>query len=91
MEICGKTATFVSRFSGPDWGNTAWADMAELGSIGLHLAEEHALYIKMLYVLIVNLNGNGPLFTTFISSIFSLLSLFMYKSFWLVELIYNLK
>ena len=27
-----------SRFSGriwPDWGNTAWADMAGLGSIGL--------------------------------------------------------
>ena len=27
------------RFSGriwPDWGNTAWADMAGLGSIGLH-------------------------------------------------------
>ena len=29
-----------SRFSGwiwPDWGNTAWADMAGLGSIGLSI------------------------------------------------------
>ena len=28
----------ISHFSGriwPDWGNTAWADMAGLGSIGL--------------------------------------------------------
>ena len=30
MEIFGKTGRIW-----PDWGNTAWADMAGLGSIGL--------------------------------------------------------
>ena len=38
MENFGKTAVFPGRFSGriwPDWGNTAWADMAGLGSKGL--------------------------------------------------------
>ena len=34
MEICGKTAVFSERIW-PDWENTAWADMAGLGSIGL--------------------------------------------------------
>ena len=39
LEKCGN---FVKngRFSGriwPDWGNTAWADMAGLGSIGLRV------------------------------------------------------
>ena len=39
MEKCGKFRK-NGRFSGriwPDWGNTAWADMAGLGSIGLRL------------------------------------------------------
>ena len=34
MENSGKTAVFSGRIW-PDWGNTAWADMAGLGSIGL--------------------------------------------------------
>ena len=37
LEKCGKIWK-NSRFSGriwPDWGNTAWADMAGLGSKGL--------------------------------------------------------
>ena len=37
MEKCGNLWK-NGRFSGriwPDWGNTAWADMAGLGSIGL--------------------------------------------------------
>ena len=37
MEKCGKFRK-NGRFSGriwPDWGNTTWADMAGLGSIGL--------------------------------------------------------
>ena len=38
LEKCGfflkKTAFFSGRIW-PDWGNTAWADMAGLGSIGL--------------------------------------------------------
>ena len=37
LEKCGKMWK-NGRFSGriwPDWGNTAWADMAGLGSIGL--------------------------------------------------------
>ena len=37
LEKCGFFLE-NSRFSGriwPDWGNTAWADMAGLGSIGL--------------------------------------------------------
>ena len=37
LEKCGKFWK-NGRFSGriwPDWGNTAWADMAGLGSIGL--------------------------------------------------------
>ena len=37
LEKCGKFWE-NSRFSGriwPDWGNTAWADMAGLESIGL--------------------------------------------------------
>ena len=37
LEKCGKFRK-NGRFSGriwPDWGNTAWADMAGLGSIGL--------------------------------------------------------
>ena len=43
LEKCG---IFLknSRFSGriwPDWGNTAWADMAGLGSIGLNLVETY--------------------------------------------------
>ena len=39
LEKCGKLWK-NGRFSGriwPDWGNTAWADMAGLGSIGLIL------------------------------------------------------
>ena len=38
LEKCGHFWK-NSRFSGriwPDWGNTAWADMAGLGSIGLN-------------------------------------------------------
>ena len=41
LEKCGKFWK-NSRFSGriwPDWGNTTWADMAGLGSIGLSLLE----------------------------------------------------
>ena len=37
LEKCGNSGK-NGRFSGriwPDWGNTAWADMAGLGSIGL--------------------------------------------------------
>ena len=34
MEVFGKTAVFSGRIW-PDWGNTARADMAGLGSIGL--------------------------------------------------------
>ena len=34
MDFFGKTAVFSGRIW-PDWGNTAWADMAGLGSIGL--------------------------------------------------------
>ena len=37
LEKCGNFGE-NGRFSGriwPDWGNTAWADMAGLGSIGL--------------------------------------------------------
>ena len=37
LEKCGNVWE-KGRFSGriwPDWGNTAWADMAGLGSIGL--------------------------------------------------------
>ena len=37
LEKCGKFGK-NGRFSGriwPDWGNTTWADMAGLGSIGL--------------------------------------------------------
>ena len=34
METFGKNSRF-SRRIWPDWGNTAWADMAGLGSIGL--------------------------------------------------------
>ena len=34
MEISGKTAVFSGRI-GPDWGSTARADLAGLGSIGL--------------------------------------------------------
>ena len=34
MEIFGKTAVFSGRIW-PDWGNTARADMAGLGSIGI--------------------------------------------------------
>ena len=37
LEKCGKMWK-NGRFSGriwPDWGNTTWADMAGLGSIGL--------------------------------------------------------
>ena len=37
LEKCGNFLK-TSHFSGwiwPDWGNTAWADMARLGSIGL--------------------------------------------------------
>ena len=37
LEKCGNFSK-NGRFSGriwPDWGNTAWADMAGLGSIGL--------------------------------------------------------
>ena len=33
MDIFGKTVVFFGRIW-PDWGNTAWADMAGLGSIG---------------------------------------------------------
>ena len=33
MEVFGKTAIFSGRIW-PDWGNTAWADMAGLESIG---------------------------------------------------------
>ena len=33
MENSGKTAVFPW----PDWGNTAWVDMAGLGSIGLNM------------------------------------------------------
>ena len=39
LEKCGKFWK-NGRFSGriwPDWGNTAWADLAGLGSIGLKL------------------------------------------------------
>ena len=38
LEKCGNCRK-NGRFSGriwPDWGNTAWADMAGLGSIGLN-------------------------------------------------------
>ena len=40
--ILGKCGIFWNngRFSGriwPDWGNTAWADMAGLGSIGTYI------------------------------------------------------
>ena len=41
MEKCGKIWK-NGRFSGrlwPDWGNTAWAAMAGLGSIGIRYAE----------------------------------------------------
>ena len=37
LEECGnflKNSLFSGRIR-PDWGNTAWADMAGLGSIGL--------------------------------------------------------
>ena len=34
MDKCGKTAVFT-RWLRPDWGNTAPAAMAGLGSIGL--------------------------------------------------------
>ena len=40
------------RFSGriwPDWGNTAWADMAGLGSIGLRKNDTPYLRIIILY------------------------------------------
>ena len=39
LEKCGKFGK-NGRFSGriwPDWGNTTWADMAGLGSIGLRM------------------------------------------------------
>ena len=40
LEKCGnlwKNSLFSGRIW-PDWGNTAWADMAGLGSIGLILS-----------------------------------------------------
>ena len=43
LEKCGNFWK-NGRFSGriwPDWGNTAWADMAGLGSIGLMWYFEH--------------------------------------------------
>ena len=40
MEISGKTAVFSGRIW-PDWGNTARADMAGLGSIGLRTGTEN--------------------------------------------------
>ena len=46
LEKCGKfwkNGRFSGRI-GPDWGNTAWADMAGLGSIGL--MEEFCRYLK---------------------------------------------
>ena len=39
LEKCGKfwkNGRFSRRIR-PDWGNTAWADMAGLGSIGLNM------------------------------------------------------
>ena len=38
LEKCGKSwrNRRFSRRIWPDWGNTAWADMAGLGSIGLN-------------------------------------------------------
>ena len=45
LEKCGKFWE-NGRFSGrirPDWGNTAWADMAGLGSIGLKESEQWQL------------------------------------------------
>ena len=41
------------RFSGriwPDWGNTAWADMAGLGSIGLILLQSIPNFYDMLFI-----------------------------------------
>ena len=71
MEIFGKTA-----YSGriwPDWGNTARADMAGLGSIGLILslclyAAQYHLHIENIYNFLHNqllsfeqrINNRGP-------------------------------
>ena len=55
LEKCGNFRK-NGRFSGriwPDWGNTTWADMAGLGSIGLNLAENishHQHYVIKLYI-----------------------------------------
>ena len=48
MEKCGKFRKNC-RFSGriwPDWGNTAWADMAGLGSIGITF-NKHSLHLGL--------------------------------------------
>ena len=50
MEKCGNFRK-NGRFSGriwPDWGNTTWADMAGLGSIGLRLNNSRAAFIQLL-------------------------------------------
>ena len=47
LEKCGnfwKNVCFSGRIW-PDWGNTAWADMAGLGSIGLRLEREGGQWI----------------------------------------------
>ena len=41
MDIFGKTAVFSGRIW-PDWGNTAWPDMAGLGSIGFNRETMHS-------------------------------------------------
>ena len=53
LEKCGNFRK-NGRFSGriwPDWGNTTWADMAGLGSIGLNLSNQ--------LVILSNLNSSN--------------------------------
>ena len=52
LEKCGqfwKNGRFSGRIR-PDWGNTAWADMAGLGSIGL--IKPYCICLHFLYLLI---------------------------------------
>ena len=48
LEKCGfffKNSRFSGRIR-PDWGNTAWADMAGLGSIGINSNPHHMLIFR---------------------------------------------
>ena len=47
VEKYGKIGRFSRRIQ-PDWGNTAWADMAGLGSIGLTILWQDNIVTKPL-------------------------------------------